>query len=1048
MKKLFEITVVSLVMSGLALFSTFPLLKHFTTAIPWTAFRRDISWTLLNHPGDHLQVFYFFWLVKQNLLGRVPLNGNPYEFNMLDGASAANDGLTTAPLAFINFLFTPFGDIAAYNCTIISSCVLAGVFMYLLARMMSPSRAAAFLAAVIFTFIPFRISGLGGGNQYAFVLFMYPMIFYFMEKCLQVEKVRYSILAGLALVGLSFNEPHLIYYLYMGLGGYLPIRLISLMQVSGGELPDEHRFVPGRVATWPPWLSLLIIYLAGVAIALYVHCAVPLYPGESFFSKRMWITVGYYPLIILFTFILLAVAVNHLSKMLCLRQALALEAVSSLVLYLFFFLAIIHFGKGPQTTSAIVYSIVAVVLANLFLLRSFLRDMAGYLWHNLKIMKSRLLIFSPVILFLIGNGIFTVIVKKSSMAPSTVSDGRTLMDVKTFSAQLQDVLQPTSSVFIGLLPAIFALVFLGYLLGKMLRSQNPWSGQRPTLVLLVFWAVVLLVSYALAMGLSLGNRSLYILFFEYVPFFNVPRVSDRIVSVSIFVLACIAASVGGRFVTMSGARLWKICSTSLIVALTIFQLKSYSVGMPMALTNLQPMEEGYRYIKENIGDGLLLELPLWPGDSHQSSVYEYYSTLDTVKRVNGYSPLVAKEYVRTIFNPLHSLDRGFLRKEQYELLRKLKVEYITVHEHRDIFTAKVSPNPPQTTVRRLQMSPFLDFVGAYPIINKKYDKLHERLFIFRVRKDVSSGKENDFYTLPTIYRPGGYLRQQTGRVEEDRDTGRKVYHALPGRDTPGYLTYGPYRSFFAAAYRSSFYLKCETEDIGLEAGVIDVVRLVDEEPDTLASAQLGGDACDGTYRRYDLEFAIHRRERLGFRLFYSGSAEIALEKVVVARKSVDTIPRFLEAEKLPGAAGYAVDLETASGSRAVEAQVGMDRKGKMVYGPGKNLARGRYSAVFHLRLPRQDLADVKENQSIALLAVVGDQAEEDYARRVVRLKDLQEDKWQEIRLDFTLAAPDELTYTVHFNNRATIQLDGIEIANRNGSLVPGASSLDLEEANE
>ena len=133
MKKVLETTIVSLIMTGLALISSFPLIKNFTTGIPWSAFRGDLSWSLLERPGDHLQLYYFFWLVKQNILGHVPLNANPYEFNMLGGQTAGNDGFTTAPLAFISFLFSPLGDVTAYNCTIIASYVLAGVFMYLLA---------------------------------------------------------------------------------------------------------------------------------------------------------------------------------------------------------------------------------------------------------------------------------------------------------------------------------------------------------------------------------------------------------------------------------------------------------------------------------------------------------------------------------------------------------------------------------------------------------------------------------------------------------------------------------------------------------------------------------------------------------------------------------------------------------------------------------------------------------------------------------------------------------------------------------------------------
>ena len=245
-------------------------------------------------------------------LGLVPFYANPYEFNMLGGQTAGSDGFTTAPLAFISFLFSPLGDIAAYNCTVISSYVLAGVFMYLLARIITDFKTGALLAAVMFTFIPLRINGLAGGLQFGFVLFCYPMIFYFMEKCIRTQKVFYSILAGLGIMALSFNEPHLIYYFSLCMVGYLPIRFISLFPVNSATLLSVPSFSIRNIITWPSWFSLLSIWGGVAAVVLYTHCTIPRQDHEIFFSLTFWCIIGYYPIIALFFCMMMASIYSHL----------------------------------------------------------------------------------------------------------------------------------------------------------------------------------------------------------------------------------------------------------------------------------------------------------------------------------------------------------------------------------------------------------------------------------------------------------------------------------------------------------------------------------------------------------------------------------------------------------------------------------------------------------------------------------------------------------------------------------------------------------------
>ena len=59
----------------------------------------------------------------------------------------------------------------------------------------------------------------------------------------------------------------------------------------------------------------------------------------------------------------------------------------------------------------------------------------------------------------------------------------------------------------------------------------------------LFFITVAFCCYILALGLALGKSSLYILFYHYFPFFNYPRVSDRIIVMVLFSIAIVTGFV-------------------------------------------------------------------------------------------------------------------------------------------------------------------------------------------------------------------------------------------------------------------------------------------------------------------------------------------------------------------------------------------------------------------------------------------------------------------------------------------------------------------------
>jgi hypothetical protein len=102
-------------------------------------------------------------------------------------------------------------------------------------------------------------------------------------------------------------------------------------------------------------------------------------------------------------------------------------------------------------------------------------------------------------------------------------------------------------------------------------------------------------------------------------------------------------------------------------------------------------------------------LPLWPGDSHLSSLYQYGASLHRIRMLNGYRPTVRKKYREEIFDPLESVNLGNPSAEQLERLASCGVEYVLFHE--DAFPAPVSPLAPGATLLNLLAHPRLQFLG-------------------------------------------------------------------------------------------------------------------------------------------------------------------------------------------------------------------------------------------------------------------------------------------------------------------------------------------------
>jgi hypothetical protein len=151
----------------------------------------------------------------------------------------------------------------------------------------------------------------------------------------------------------------------------------------------------------------------------------------------------------------------------------------------------------------------------------------------------------------------------------------------------------------------------------------------------------------------------------------------------------------------------------------------YARRIDPAICVLDKSQGAYRAVAQDASlhaiTPLALGIPLWPGDSHWTSLNQYYSTLYRVRMVNGYRPTVRQTYYEDVFLGFKSVNEGSFSDAQLRSLRQRGVHYILLHE--DAFPEKVSLFPVAGVLHALLAHPHIKFleqdgpVWAFKIID-------------------------------------------------------------------------------------------------------------------------------------------------------------------------------------------------------------------------------------------------------------------------------------------------------------------------------------------
>ncbi len=1010
----------ALLLALLALAQTHPLWRYFWHGLPYGYHVVPGYEIMPLMPGDHTQFYYWCWLMLDNLIGPSGFLTNPYEFNSF--LSQGISGFANFPFSLLYVMLSPLGPVGAYNALVILSYVLAGLCAYAFAHEVLQDRLAALPAALIYALLPFRAAQVLSGHLYGFVAFMLPLTLFCLERGIKRRSWLWGGAAGLCLLGIARMEGHLIYYTALLLGLYLPLRLIMLA-------PDKSEDDSGGI--WAPWLVLL----AGLGLGFTAHLAGLRGGGAALWSLELAASLMIYPLLTLSAWLVMSGLLNVLAGLepkdarLALARVLGPFAASPLYAVQFS-LDIPHLGAGIMA---------ALLLAGLIwawpLLRGIRPRPPAWDWG---LMKPLL----PAGLGMASAVGFMLYVKATAFDGSIAGQGRGLHEVKLFTPHLQDLFDLANVhmerlVHLGYVVPLLALA--GLL--TLVFARRPLRSRSQAAV----WALIGVLGMILSLGPTLSFLPLYELLYKHLPFFNFPRVPGRMIIVAVLFLALLAGwmikELRSRWPRGSGF----VWAGALILLLSLGTWPRQLTGISL----LPPEGKVEAAVRNNLPTGpqaekRLLGLPIWPGDSHQSAAYELMITRTRAKMINGYSPVVPREYVQKVYEPLYPLDLGLVNQKAIEALDKNRVGQVVFFDDDQVYARKVSPFPPALARQRLMSS------GAFTPLAREGN-----MFLWSLKPGSGPDKNPGQVTSPvTSLWEAEWLPRNAGRLLVDQEAsgwgllyeeppdiggplgeritrrGGNVVQAKAG-DNPGYLCFGPYKTFPPGSYRVRFRLR---RGPGPVPGRVDITT--DKGNRLLAEKLLDPKVLppDGAWHDVNLGLNLEGLTNLEFRVKFDGPTDLAVDAVLVNFARAIPENGFFLAQKLWRQAGDLMDDDMVPGSLAVAATPGRTPNLYLIHGPQQTVDPGRYRARFRIAGAK----DTPPGAVLAHLAAATDLGRRVLAHKTLTAKEAGDGDYRDIELEFEVKRRLEVGLRVRYAGGGPLRLAGVELASTESQPLPGS----------
>ncbi len=998
----------------LTLAHTWPLAAHWNQAIPYV-YHPSPGWELVPQmPGDHLQFYYWSWLFTDNLLGPSSFPSNPYEFNtFLNPHGIAL--YANFPFSLLYLALKPLGALSAYNAVVLLTYLLAGLAAFALARRLLGSVLAALPVALLYALLPFRASQALSGHLYGFIAFLLPATLWCLEQGWDRRSAWWGALGGLLLLAVGLMEGHLLFYATLLLALYVPLRLLTL-----GEPPAAGQAAP---VAWTPaaWVAA-----AGLALGLSLHLAAGRGQAALAGGAALAVNLGLGLVLLLCLWLVLAELAARLTSLglgparSCLARGLAPLVLSPLYAVQLW-LDVPHLGK--------------LLVAALLVWGAWLALPA--LWRARRWPGLPRGAWPPLIALGIGWGLgaAAMLVQKARVLDASIaSQGRSLGEVRLFAPHLADLfrISPAHSeqvVYLGLVTLVLA--GMGLLLLALGRRGE---GLRAPVAL---WAGLGALAALLCLGPNLPQLPLYAWLYDHVPFFNYPRVPGRLVIFAVLFLGLLAGWTLKEF-----ARAWgngPVAVAVIVMAVSLAVAWDFWPARAPGLCLLPPPGPLAAAVQKQVpigpnADQRLLGLPIWPGDSHQSSVYELLISQTRAKMVNGYSPQVPRAYVEQVFWPLYSLDFGLVTPAAEDTLARLKVGLVAFYEDEEVYTRKVCPFPPELARRRLVAG------GRF-----QAQLQTGNVWLLKPRNGALDNAAALAQVSPvTSWWDASWLPRTTGRLVEDRTASGwgllfeeaarvggplgprlarpagNVALAQAGKDQPGWLAQGPGRPLPPGSYVARLRLR---RGPGGPPGRVEAVDKASGR--VLASQKLDPNLLppDQAWHEVALPFTLEGVRPLELRVWFSGQTDLALDAALINFAGMEKPQAYYPTSRLWRQAGELVADPAAPSGLAVRARAGWTPPLYLMHGPQQTYPPGRYVARFRLASEGTPPAGAL----LAELAVATDLGRIPLAVARVHGRDLGP-AYRQVELRFELKRRCELGLRVRFAQGGDLKVAGASVS--------------------
>lgn len=295
---------------------------------------------------------------------------------------------------------------------------------------------------------------------------------------------------------------------------------------------------------------------------------------------------------------------------------------------------------------------------------------------------------------------------------SVMKGGRTLPEILLFSQSFSGLWSFGKASFSSWLYLGYGVLFVvSASTAVFFCGFRQWGGleKRIGLLMLFLLAGVALIACLASGPLGPFGGGLFLAARKFIPSYEMIRQPGKVFSLMPTFLALLC---GTSFAYAAGRVLSGRARRVLLCLLPLIFFLEYLPRVSATICELDFEQAAYASVAEDAEaageDPGALVLVLWPGDSHFTSVYQYYASLYHIRMVNGYSPSVGAEYIENVFKKFESMNQGYVDDAQLDALLEMNAGYILLHEN--MFPEKVSPFPVAFTLKRLLNHPRLELL--------------------------------------------------------------------------------------------------------------------------------------------------------------------------------------------------------------------------------------------------------------------------------------------------------------------------------------------------